>query len=138
MGSGGRVGTGGTDGGNDGVAEAGSDTKPVRHCHTHGDCIVTNGDGGILVDEACFIHAPITNCATAPEGICETVRHGNCGANPNRCECLVPALSETPCTEIQGTICDSTTDDDYTARCYGCFIVPDAGSDGPSDGSDGG
>ncbi len=138
MGSGGRVATGGTDGGSDGMAEAGSDGRTVRHCHTHADCIVIGGDGGdggISVDEACFIYAPITNCATAPEGVCEPTRHGNCGANANRCECLVPALSETPCAALQGTMCDSTSDTDYTARCYGCFIVPDAGSsDSSGDG----
>jgi hypothetical protein len=128
MGSGGKIGTGGTDGGNDGMVEAG-DGGTVR-CHTSADCTSQGYDW-------CFINAPIAVCTGAPEGICVRDQDGNCGANPDPCRCIRNSVGQTACDTFPGTMCNYSRASDSSVTCFGCFIVPDAGSDGPSDGDGG-
>ena len=135
-GSGGRVGAGGTDGGSDSAAggtdggsdsaAGGADGGAPRPCHTNADC---QPDGGSVPGLVCFISALITECRTAPEGICVGFRGGNCGTHPEPCACLIlpPTVA---CNPVPGARCDRTNDPNFSDQCYGCFADPDAGGDG--------
>jgi hypothetical protein len=134
-GMGGVVGTGGM------VGMGGADGGTVRRCHTNADCApmdagTQDGSPRSTPGGVCFIQAPVTDCTTGPEGICVSTRDGNCGANPNPCQCILPAVSDTACAPFQGTTCNYFRGSDFSITgCYGCFVIPDAGI---SDGGDGG
>lgn len=132
-GSGGMTGVGGSSDGIGGMVGAGgSDGGTARRCHTNADCNVSDSDaaGAISQYATCFIQAAITDCTTAPEGICVSARGGNCGTHPDLCDCLLsmPGTPHPSCATLPGTICNEFPEHVGT-ECWGCFIVPDAGSE---------
>ena len=115
----GGAGTGGhaiTDGGSgadvpatDDAGDASPQCTPSKACHVNGDC---------CINEWCFISAVISDCASAPTGVCTSHRGGNCGTHPNTCDCFNGLVS---CSSSPGMECHVLSNNFNADGCFGCI-----------------
>lgn len=96
--------------------DSGDQCSLGKPCHTNGDCCES---------EWCFIGAVITDCASAPVGVCMPHRGGNCQTHANICDCFNG--TGVSCTSFSGTQCHSVSDTNVSlGDCFAC--VPCGGS----------
>jgi hypothetical protein len=129
-GAAGQVGSGGA--GTAGqIGSGGAGGGPPVPCHTDRDC---------PYGEACLINAPITDCLTAPEGVCTSRHGGNCQLHGTVCDCL-DGLAARPCAAFPDTVCKTepfTSLQSDPNRCWGCFPRGGPGGQGGGGGDAGG
>ena len=124
-GSGGMTGTGGAGTGGHAIADAGSgadvpltadaeDASPQctlgKACHVNGDC---------CNNEWCFISAVISDCASAPTGVCTSHRSGNCYTHVNICDCF-NSVGSCSSPEME---CHVFSNNSGADGCFGCIAA---------------
>jgi hypothetical protein len=101
--------------------DSGDQCSLGKPCHTNGDCCQS---------EWCFIGAVITDCASAPVGVCTAHRGGNCGTHANICDCFAGIGAGVSCTSFPGTQCHSVSDTNMSlGDCFACVPCGGSGQD---------
>jgi hypothetical protein len=90
------------------AGDSGLECSLGKPCHTNGEC---------CEGEWCFISAAITNCASAPIGVCTSHRGGNCQTHANVCDCFLTVAS---CTSSTGMECHNLSNTFGAGDCFAC------------------
>jgi hypothetical protein len=93
----------------DDAGDAGNRCAGGEPCHTNADCCGY---------QWCVINAVITDCASAPAGVCKSPQGGTCLTHANICDCVG---GSTLCTSFPGTQCHSLANTHAAPDdCFSC------------------